>query len=339
MTTFLAVLEGDGSVVDKTALEVVSLAAELAAASGASVHAAVVAPAGSVASVGGDTRATLGAHGVSVVHAVAHPLLEAYAPAAWGEAIVQLADALGAAAVLASGSERGNEVMAHAAADADLPLATGCVEVAAAEEGWTLVRQRWGGMLLEEARLVASRKLLTIAPHSQKITEVDAPRDPAVEAFAPVLDDTFGVVRVVDRVTEDEGVSLATAPVVVAGGRGVGSADGFAVLEELAELLGGAVGCSRVATNNGWRPHSDQVGQTGMRVAPDLYVACGISGATQHWVGCMNAKRILAINTDPDAPMVTRAHYAVVGDVAEVLPAVVAELRRRAGAMSATARS
>jgi electron transfer flavoprotein alpha subunit len=113
------------------------------------------------------------------------------------------------------------------------------------------------------------------------------------------------------------------------GGRGVGSADGFAALEELAGLIGGAVGCSRVATNNGWRPHSDQVGQTGTRIAPDLYIACGISGAIQHWVGCMNAKNILAINTDREAPMVTRADYAVLADLHSVLDAVIAEVRAR----------
>jgi electron transfer flavoprotein alpha subunit len=135
--------------------------------------------------------------------------------------------------------------------------------------------------------------------------------------------------RVRERVALEEGITLTTAPVIVSGGRGVGSADGFAVLEELAALLGGAVGCSRVVTNNGWRSHRDQVGQTGTRVAPQLYVACGISGAIQHWVGMMAAKKVLAINTDPEAPMVTKADYAVIGDLHEVLPAIIAEIRRR----------
>ena len=127
----------------------------------------------------------------------------------------------------------------------------------------------------------------------------------------------------------EQGITLTTAPVIVSGGRGVGSAEGFATLEELASLLGGAVGCSRVVTNNGWRSHRDQVGQTGTRVAPTLYLACGISGAIQHWVGMMAAKNVLAINTDPEAPMVTKADYAVIGDLHEILPAVVAEIRRR----------
>ena len=122
---------------------------------------------------------------------------------------------------------------------------------------------------------------------------------------------------------------MSTAPVVVSGGRGVGSADAFAPLEELAELLGGRVGCSRAVTNNGWRPHADQVGQTGTRIAPEIYIATGISGAIQHWVGAMASKKILAINTDPEANMVVKADYAVLADLHEVVPAISAEIRRR----------
>ena len=115
------------------------------------------------------------------------------------------------------------------------------------------------------------------------------------------------------------------------GGRGVGSAEAFAPLEELAAELGGVVGCSRAVTNNGWRNHTDQVGQTGTRIAPDLYMACGISGAIQHWVGAMASKKILAINTDREANMVTKADYAVIGDLHKVVPAITAEIRRRRG--------
>jgi len=132
-------------------------------------------------------------------------------------------------------------------------------------------------------------------------------------------------------------ISLADAKVFVGGGRGVGSGDGFGDLEELAGLLGGAVGGSRVVTSAGWRPHSDQIGQTGLRIAPDVYIACGISGAIQHIVGCRAAKHILAINTDPAAPIVAQADYAVIGDVKKVLTAVNAEIKRvKAGAPSRT---
>jgi electron transfer flavoprotein alpha subunit len=153
-----------------------------------------------------------------------------------------------------------------------------------------------------------------------------------VERFAPDLTAADTVVRVVERVEPPAaGVSLADAKGVVSAGRGAGSAEGFESVEELAALLGAAVGCSRAVTMAGWRPHTDQVGQTGTKIAPELYIACGISGATQHMAGCRGAKRILAVNTDREAPILASADYAVIGDLHEVVPAVVAELRKARG--------
>ena len=118
---------------------------------------------------------------------------------------------------------------------------------------------------------------------------------------------------------------------VVSGGRGVGSAEGFAIIEELAELLGGAVGCSRAVTSAGWRPHTDQVGQTGTKISPEIYIACGISGATQHMAGCKGAKKLLAINEDGEASIFASADYAVIGDLHEIVPAISAEIRKARG--------
>jgi electron transfer flavoprotein alpha subunit len=241
-----------------------------------------------------------------------------YAPEAWGQALAALDPEL----LVAGGTDRGHEVLAHAAARLDAPLAANCVDARVEGDALLLTRQRWGGSLLEEARLTGSPKLLTVAPHA--VAAEDAPAD--VRELTPSLDDAR--VRVVRREEPEAGtVRLDTARVVVGGGRGVGSAEGFAVLEELASLLGGAVGGSRVVTNLGWRPHADQVGQTGARIAPDLYIACGISGAIQHLVGCKAAKRILVVNKDKDAPIVARADYAAIGDLHEIVGAVVAELR------------
>jgi electron transfer flavoprotein alpha subunit len=174
-------------------------------------------------------------------------------------------------------------------------------------------------------------RLMTVAPHAVAIEA--AAVEPAVERFAPALEPQDTVARVVETVdTSTGGMSLAEAPVVVSGGRGVGSAEGFAPLEELAGLLGGVVGCSRAVTSAGWRPHADQVGQTGTKIAPELYIPCGISGATQHMAGCKGAKKLLAINSDPEAPIMASADYAVVGDVLEIVPAITAELRRVRGA-------
>ncbi|MFN0152826.1 MAG: electron transfer flavoprotein subunit alpha/FixB family protein, partial [Gaiella sp.] len=146
------------------------------------------------------------------------------------------------------------------------------------------------------------------------------------------LSDADRALRVVDRVAAAAGgVTLVDAKVVVSCGRGAGSADGFAAAEELAALLGGAVGCSRAVTIAGWRPHTDQVGQTGTKIAPDAYLACGISGATQHMAGCKGAKTIIAVNTDPDAPIFATADYGVIGDLHEVIPAITAEIKRVRG--------
>ena len=192
-----------------------------------------------------------------------------------------------------------------------------------------MTRIRWGGSLLEDTSLTADVKLVSVAHHAVDPTPADAPVTAAVATLDVTIDRSLARSMVKDRIEREAGVTLSTSPVVVGGGRGVGSADGFAVLEELADELGGVVGCSRAVTNNGWRSHTAQVGQTGTRIAPDVYFACGISGAIQHWVGAMASKNIIAVNTDQDANMVTKAGYAVIGDLHQVVPAITAEIRRR----------
>ncbi len=326
MSTVLTLIEHADTGLARSSGEALTLGRRLAEAYGAPLHAAAV------GAVPDDVVKELGAHGVAHVHALAHPLLDAEAaPAALGESVRQLTESLEARAVVGAASDRDTASFAHLAARMDQPLAAHCVSVTVVDDGLELSRVRWGGVIYEEAHLDAEVMLLTVAPHQVTVELAAAPAAAELTGFAPELGDELDVARLVEREELSGGISLATAPVVIAGGRGVGSAEGFAVLEELAELLGGAVGCSRVATNAGWRSHNDQIGQTGTRVAPDLYIACGISGATQHWVGCMNAKRILSINTDPEAPMITRADEAVVGDLHEFLPALVEEVRSRKG--------
>jgi electron transfer flavoprotein alpha subunit len=205
-------------------------------------------------------------------------------------------------------------------------MSANCVSLTPGEPP-SVTRVRWGGSLLEEARLHGSPHILTVAPHAVA-AQSGAGVDATVERFTPELSEADLVVRISERESAaTSGVSLDDANVVVSGGRGVGSAEGFAVIEELASLLGAAVGCSRAVTMAGWRPHSDQVGQTGTKISPELYIACGISGATQHMAGCKGAKKLLAINPDPEAPILASADYAVIGDLHEVVPAISREIR------------
>jgi electron transfer flavoprotein alpha subunit len=317
-------VERVGAEPDRLSLEALSLGRSVAGSLGAPLDAVLL---GSGAQ---EATAKLGNHGVGLAHVAEDARLDDYAPAAWAAAIRAVVAVRSPAAVIAAGSERGNEVLAHVAARAGLPMAANVVEVTPGDT-WRLVRQRWAGSLLEDAALDAPIRLMTVAPHAVA-AEAASPNAPAptVSRFDPELEPADLVARVVSREAKaTSGVSLGDAKVVVGGGRGVGSAAGFEQLEHLAGLLGGAVGGSRVVTSLGWRPHADQIGQTGLRIAPDLYIACGISGAIQHIVGCKAAKRILAINTDPDSPIMAVADYAVIGDLSSVVPAISAEIERR----------
>jgi len=317
----LVVVDAPGGEPDRLSLEVLTFARSL----GAPLHAVLFGPGAE----------KLGPSGVSTAHVVEDKRLAGPVPEARAGAIVQLVEQVSPSTVVAAGSERGNELLAHVAARLGQPMAANVVSAVLEGERLRLVRQRWAGSLLEDAWLDGSPKLLTVAPHAVAAEPAPKATSLATSPFEPALTDRDFRVRVRPiEAAATSGISLSDARVVVGGGRGVGSGEAFSELEELAGLLGAAVGGSRVVTSAGWRPHSDQIGQTGLRIAPDLYIACGISGAIQHIVGCKAAKRILAINTDPDAPIMDVADYAVIGDLHAVVPAIAAELRRRGIAAS-----
>jgi electron transfer flavoprotein alpha subunit len=318
----IGLIEHDRGKLNEFSLEMLTFGRRLAGQLSLPLHAVLI---GEVAR---PLTERLPAFGVSTVHLIQHDGLDDYAPEAWAQCVVEMINNLKPQAVLAAGSDRGSEVMAHVAARTNLPLAANCTD-AQPGEPYLVTRLRWGGSLLEEARLKGTVKLLTLAPHALAAEAAPAGSELTLNVVTPALTDKDLRVRVSGRVEAGAGkVSLADAKVVVGGGRGVGSADGFQILEELAGLLGGAVGCSRAVTSLGWRPHSDQVGQTGTRIAPEIYIACGVSGAIQHMVGAKGSKRILAINTDPDAPIVAQADYAIIGDLLQVVPALSAEIRK-----------
>ncbi len=321
----VCLVELDGPGVADASLRALTLARGLA---GGALAAVVF---GDTASVPGEV---LAAYGAGDVYAAGPGHVPGYAPVAWARVLAGLASETGAGVVTAAATDRGSEVLAHLGALTAQPVAANCVsaEPEPAEPGsYRIARQRWAGLLLEDAVLTGAPALLSVSPDAVAAEPAPAPAALTVHAHEPAL--AAGDLDVLARESAQRagGVSLATARVVVGGGRGVGGPDGFAPLEELADLLGGVVGVSRVVTSEGWRPHRQQVGQTGTRITPELYLACGISGAIQHMAGCQGARHIVAINTDPGAPIMARADYAVVGDLHQVLPALVAALRSRAG--------
>jgi len=322
--TVLAVVEHDRGTITSASLGVLTAARSLAKQMNTKFEALTI---------GSNVDALseiIAKYGATTVHQAHHSALTDFGPEAWGESVAQIVRKVSPSLVIGTGTERGHEVIAQTAARLNLPASMNCLEF---DKGFTgteplkVVRARWGGSLLEEAEIDSPIKLVTLANHVVEPTE--EPVSASVLVIDVQLDESVTQSFVRDRVERVAGVTLATSPVVVSGGRGVGSAEAFAPLEELAGLLNGVVGCSRAVTNNGWRNHTDQVGQTGTRIAPDVYIACGISGAIQHWVGAMASKNILAINTDAQANIVTKAGYAVIGDLHAVVPAISAEIRRR----------
>lgn len=321
----LTFVEHEGESVNNASLEALTFTRQLAEKINEPLQAIVI------GEISAPALQELGAYGVSHVHSAQDARLNEYAPAAYAQCIVETIRALHPNAVIAAGTERGSEILVHAAARTDLPMAANCIAVQPGDS-YTVTRLRWGGSLYEEATLDAPIKLLTVAPNAIAAERAANPQNVSLDALTPQLAENDFRVRLISRAARGDGkISLGEARVVVGGGRGVGSAEGFRALEELAELLGGAVGASRAVTSLGWRAHADQIGQTGARIAPELYIACGVSGAIQHMIGCKAAKHLLAINTDPEAPIMAKADYVVVGDLQQVVPAISAEIKKRRG--------
>jgi electron transfer flavoprotein alpha subunit len=235
--------------------------------------------------------------------------------------------------ILAAATSAGRDLLSAAAVD----LSTGCIADAigiSLKEGVVhAARPVYAGKLLAEVAFNAAGKpqLVSLRPRAFPKPEADSARTGTVTNFAPVLTEQAINVKVVDYLIEQGQVSLTDAKIIVSGGRGVGGPEGFAPVRELAQTLGGAMGASRAAVDAGWIPYVHQVGQTGKTVAPDLYIACGISGSIQHQAGMRSSKVIVAVNKDGEAPIFKLARYGIVGDLFKYVPALSAEFKKRLG--------
>ena len=270
------------------------------------------------------------AHGAERVYAVTSPLLSDYHPDLYLVALNSLCRELNPRVVLLSRTNEGRELAPRLAFRLGVGLAQDCLEVSVDESSKTLLANRpvYGGNAIAVVSCEQTPQVAAIRPKAYEPTEVDHSRQGQVVSFPVDLDASLAKTRVVETVWEEsEGVKLEDARVVVSGGRGLGGPEPFSGLEDLAKLLGGAVGASRAAVDSGWVPPSYQVGLTGKSITPDLYITVAISGASQHMAGCSGAKCIVAINKDSDANIFKDARYGVVGDWEKVIPALTEAVR------------
>lgn len=317
MAEVLVVVEHAGGSVKKVTLEMLTLARELGPPS-----AVVLGGPGAAAAV----TTQLGEYGAQTVYAAESPDLDGYLVAPKADALASLVREVSPAAVLLGSTQEGKEIAGRLAVKLDTGLLT---DVSALSADGTATQVVFSGSAVVTSRVTRGLPLLTVRPNS--LAPLPAPVEPKVSTVEVTVAESAKLARVVRRVAETSGArpELTEAPVVVAGGRGVGSADDFAVVEELADLLGGAVGASRAATDAGHYPHQFQVGQTGKTVSPQLYIALGISGAIQHRAGMQTSRVIVAVNKDPEAPIFELADFGVVGDLHTVIPQAAEELRKR----------
>ena len=325
MGDVLAIVEQREGKIRGVSLEVVSVAANLAQGLGGSAHALLIGGAGS--SVG---ASELGGFGVEKTLVVESDALTDYHPLGYAQVVSDAAKKGGYGAVVFAATAQGKDLAPRAAALLDVPLASDITDFRVEDGGIVAVRPVFSGKAFASLTFSASPAMLSVRPNAFQAQ--NNPAGGAVEAFSPeVLDPTVWKVRVREFQPSGGGSKdVAEASIVVTGGRGMKGPENWGLLEELRDALGedAALGASRAVIDAGWRPHAEQVGQTGKTVAPKLYFAFGISGAIQHLAGMRTSQTIVAVNKDPDAPIFQAADYGVVGDLFEVLPRITEEVRK-----------
>jgi electron transfer flavoprotein alpha subunit len=323
MANVLVFAETRANAVRKVALETVSAARALAdSTGGGEVHALVAGTAGV-----GAAAEQLGQYGADLVIVVEHAGLANFDREVVAATIAARAKSGSYRAVLVGFSAQGRDIGPRIAAKLDAPIVTDVVEASASSSSIVVKHPAYANKVIVTLEINAPLAVLSIRPGA--FPPRTAPRTARSEAMPPAIDPAASKVVVKELIEGGKGkLDLGEAPVIVAGGRGLKAPENFKLAEDLAAAFGNAaVGATRAVTDEGWRPHSDQIGQTGRQVSPQLYVAVGISGAIQHLAGMRSSKTIVAINKDKDAPIFKVADYGIVGDVLEILPVLTQAVR------------
>jgi electron transfer flavoprotein alpha subunit len=319
----LAFAEQRGGALRSTALETLTAGRQLADALGVELIAVLLGP----PAMAGETG-KLGSYGADRVLTGFSDAFAEYSPEAYVELVAKAVEQGGAKAVLFAASAQGKDLAPRVAARLKVGLASDVTEVGVADDRVYAVRPAYAGKVFIRVGFGGEPAMMSVRPRAYKAAE--APREAQIDELA-VAGETAGRARV--RAVEEgkkERPDVAEAEIVVSGGRGLGSAENWKLLEELADALGpgAGLGASRAVVDAGWRPHGEQVGQTGKVVAPPLYFAIGISGAIQHLAGMQTAGCIVAVNKDAEAPIFKIADYGIVGDVLEVVPRLTEEIKK-----------
>ena len=319
----LVVAEHKDDDLKKVTLEMLGEGTRIAEKLGGVVEAALLG-----SDVGGVAEA-LAHYGAVRVYLADAPSLEKYSGEGYTTVLAGLIEKVVPAVVLLGATAQGKDLAPRVATRLGLGLASDCTAFEVAADGRLIItRPIYGGRAIATVMEKTTPQMATVRPNVMAPLEPDTSRTAPVEKLAVETGDIRA--RVIDLIQESgrQQVGLAEAEIIVSGGRGLKGPESFDLLEELADVLGAAVGASRAAVDAGWIDHSHQVGQTGRTVTPNLYIACGISGAVQHLAGMKTARYIVAINKDPDAPIFRVADYGIVGDLFEVVPILTEEFKK-----------
>lgn len=321
MSKILAFVESRENKIKNSGFETASTALKLANEIGADIEVLLIGS--NVSSV----AAELGSYGIKKVVLVEDAKLEKYSTTAYTKVLSETAKLRGADVIILSASAMGKDISPRVSAKLEAGLVADCTEIKAEGGNITATRPVYAGKAFIEVRVTSPVKIFTLRPNVFKAVKIDGVTAETEKIDIPLSETDFAV-QVKEVLVSNEKLDVTEADVVVSGGRGLKGPENFYLVEDLAKVLGGAAGASRAIVDAGWRPHSDQVGQTGKTVSPSLYIAVGISGAIQHLAGMSSSKCIVAINKDKDAPIFQIADYGIVADALEIMPALTEEFKK-----------